>query len=499
MNTLESIFQQNNIDIITYHIISPISDIIDIDYYQSNIILHHNILYISDQFIYEDTGIFIYNDDPHIDYQNYVVTYGNLQYIYQTLHHYFLENNVFQHNQNIILSQLVTGGGIKQIVSICARLMNHPIIVTNTAYKVLAMEDNGVEVNDPVWIKSLQYGYCDSLSIYKFENEDVTRKVLESNVPFILDTGLASDIPRVLSKVTIDDVVVAYIGVYLMDRSYNKDDFDTIELLCTMIKNEIFKDKSYMNTTNIIYELLIKELLNDKIDNMMVLDERLKSSKWQVKKIFRCSVISSSNNIRVNNASYLIDCLVSRYNVKTIIHDQNIVVINNYDNQQQWSEQIQYMNHECQSLYYKIGISDEFDSLFYLKKYYQEAKETLDIALTINTKDTHLYFSNLLPYVLFHHSSQEVLSLCHNTYYQKLYDYDMTHHTDYCDTLYYYVLYNTNINETSKKLCIHRNSLAHRMQRIQEITDIPLSNGIALQNYVLYYQIQYYLKAINKG
>ena len=37
-------------------------------------------------------------------------------------------------------------------------------------------------------------------------------------------------------------------------------------------------------------------------------------------------------------------------------------------------------------------------------------------------------------------------------------------------------------------------TLAHRLERIEEITNLPMGNGIVLQNFVLFYQIQLYLR-----
>ena len=142
----------------------------------------------------------------------------------------------------------------------------------------------------------------------------------------------------------------------------------------------------------------------------------------------------------------------------------------------------------------KVGISDEFSSLLELRLHYDEALKAVDIALLLGAKDTAFYFAAFLPFYLMSLVGEEKLHDCHNVYYERLRAYDDKHHSGYLETLYYYVLFNCNVQAAAARLHLHRNTLAHRLERIEENTNLPMGNGIVLQNFVLFYQIQLYLR-----
>ena len=56
------------------------------------------------------------------------------------------------------------------------------------------------------------------------------------------------------------------------------------------------------------------------------------------------------------------------------------------------------------------------------------------------------------------------------------------------------MLLNCNVQAAAARFHVRRNTLAHRLERIEEITNLPMGNGIVIQNFVLFYQIQLYLR-----
>ena len=54
--------------------------------------------------------------------------------------------------------------------------------------------------------------------------------------------------------------------------------------------------------------------------------------------------------------------------------------------------------------------------------------------------------------------------------------YDETHHTDYVNTLFWYLQEERNVAHTARKLNLHRNSLLYRLDKINEILGLDLDN-----------------------
>ena len=54
---------------------------------------------------------------------------------------------------------------------------------------------------------------------------------------------------------------------------------------------------------------------------------------------------------------------------------------------------------------------------------------------------------------------------------RKLIAYDREYHTDYLETFKIYLNNRCNVTETAKQLHMHRNTLLHRVKRIEELLD----------------------------
>lgn len=476
-------------------------DYYDIDFYNDESVLATNILYYADHYIPTRVRgtILYFGKVPKTD-QDYIVVEGQVSDVLRKLHHYFLIHNKERERVIMLMDFLsqTDSYSIKEIARRAAQILNNPVIVTNAAYKVLAIDDAGCQVDDPIFDNAKKYGYCTHESINMFEDEGITTKVVHTKSSIYINTGLARKIPRILSKIVIQDKTVAYIGVLEIKKKLDKNDLYMVDDICLLLKNEMEKDSSILDATNIVYESIIKDLLSQNISPTH-LNERLEATLWKTKSYFRCTLITTRvDNKPIENTNYLIHKISESYHIKCIMHDHFILIINNYDHREEWHKQITFIENEASFFGLRVGISNEFRNLENLKTYYKEAKKAIDIASLLHIKDTAFYFAAFLPYYLMDCIDINTLKNLHNVYYERLLAHDQKHNTDYCKTLYYYVLYNSNINKTSTKLCIHRNSLTHRLEKIRDIANIPLEQGVVLQNYILFYQIQLYISRISE-
>lgn len=500
MATLQAIFEQINIYPIKVNDIEH-RDYYDVDIYEEGKKILQNVLYISDIDVSNiENGSFIVFDEDMVNKKcNYVLIdkKENSFDIFKKIHSYFLSYRKAEQSILFLFKNLTGDKNIEEIITVAARLIDNPIILTNTDYKVLAMNDNGYAIDDPIWLYAKEYGYCSDKDISQFELQGVTKEVLNADKPFLHKTGISKNIPRILGKVTVKGEVVAYIGVFQISHAFTKNDYDVVENLCRIIHNLIKNDSSLINNSKIDQDTLLSDLLNKRISNDFELLDRLKKLNWIRKPRMRISAIHSSDtNERIENSKYLMTDIETTIGAKAMISDKNIIVLHEYESIDEYERQIDSLEKEAKQFKLKIGVSDEFNNLLDLSKYNSEARKALEIALTLKAKDTVFYFSDLLPYYLISCCTKSELDDCSNIYYEKLNEYDKKHKTDYCMTLYYYVLFNCSLNNCAIKLNLHRNSLSYRIEKITEISGIDLSNGVLLQNYVLYYQIMAYLSKV---
>ncbi len=471
----------------------------DVCRYSGDEELYRNILYISCLPVHGKKGItFLYPaelageklDEPCICVK------GPVMRTFHVLHQFFTRQNQSMYQIQPFINYLVSQSehNIQSIIDHFAEVLNNPIILTNSVYKVLAINNKGLSDIDPIFDTALKTGYCDADAIRSFESEGVTQKVLSTANAILLTEGLAEKVPRILGKVVIGKETVAYIGILEKCRKFDSGDLNTAELLCEILQHEFEHDEALLYKTNIIYESIIQDILNGTLTSPLVLRDRISVSRWVPRTHFRCVLMTTQyHNQTVSNMTFLINTIRRGLNIKVIRYGNEILALANYSSLEEYENQIRGIAEEAEIFNLKVGVSEEFDDLLELPETYHQASSVIRIATALHAKDTVFKFSAFLPFYLISNIDAAVLRSCTNTYYMKLRQYDQKHGTDSVDTLYYYILYNCSINETAAKMNVHRNTLRYRLEKITELTGIDLSYGIDLQNYVLYHQIQRYL------
>ena len=179
-----------------------------------------------------------------------------------------------------------------QLMKQAAMMLQNPVILTTASYRVLAMEDGGLSFSDPVWAEAKQTGYCGAESVRLFENENITRQVLQSPGPLVLETGLACSNPPDFKQggsrgpgVRLFWRVPGGAGLYPM--GIWKRTAWVIRTLETMI------EPSDLATWDeeAIGDSLIVDLLQGRLQQATLLNDRMRAAGWRPQRNFRCAVL----------------------------------------------------------------------------------------------------------------------------------------------------------------------------------------------------------------
>lgn len=138
----------------------------------------------------------------------------------------------------------------------------------------------------------------------------------------------------------------------------------------------------------------------------------------------------------------------------------------------------------------KAGISDIFNDFTLLSNYRRQA----DIALELgNKRDSYRWYYSFKDYTLDYMINQATTlftadQLAHKGL-QKLMEYDREHETEFVKTLYYYIINRFNASEAAQKLYIHRTTFIRRMERIDNLVSLKLSDPNELLHILLSYKL----------
>ena len=162
------------------------------------------------------------------------------------------------------------------------------------------------------------------------------------------------------------------------------------------------------------------------------------------------------------------------------LHKQSVVAVVNRDFLSDETEQRHFIHFVRQNSY-RIGVSNHFESLYEIRRYFRQALAALDIGIVEKPEEWVYRFSDYALTYIFRKAEEEFPpeELLSPVYY-RLKEYDAKNNTDYINTLRVYLKNQQNAVQTAKDLFIHRGTILYRIKRICEIgeTDLKEPNDL---------------------
>lgn len=112
--------------------------------------------------------------------------------------------------------------------------------------------------------------------------------------------------------------------------------------------------------------------------------------------------------------------------------------------------------------------------MYHLPQAYQTAQKALEYMLTQSNQPFVVWSPRLYPRILLS-QIQDQNSLCHLAV-SALDEYDRSNHTQYCLTLYTYLICHHSLQETCERLFLHRNTALYRIRKMKDQFEIPLDD-----------------------
>lgn len=133
-----------------------------------------------------------------------------------------------------------------------------------------------------------------------------------------------------------------------------------------------------------------------------------------------------------------------------------------------------------------IACSNRFGDLRQLRRYYSQTKLLLRYARRAEVRDLVCDFPKLRTRVLIDELSERTdleLFTCDDL--ERLIEFDRENHCEYYQTLTTWLRSGMNRETVRRELCIHRNTLAYRLERIEELLGVKLTDNDVLLNLYL--------------
>ncbi|KPU43186.1 hypothetical protein OXPF_32000 [Oxobacter pfennigii] len=178
-----------------------------------------------------------------------------------------------------------------------SEILGNPVFVVDASAKLLASSTN-TNVDDTIWDVLTTLGYGLDKYFASYVNKGFVKEITENQLPVIIDSGLVNNLRRIVGKIVINDKTIAYIGVLENNQKFKDEDVYLTGLLCDVISSEMQKNKLYENLSGVMHEFLITDLLNDRIGNFKIAEERAKSLFSEPYKNFLVAAVNIPQNMQ---------------------------------------------------------------------------------------------------------------------------------------------------------------------------------------------------------
>ncbi|SHI21655.1 PucR C-terminal helix-turn-helix domain-containing protein [Sporobacter termitidis DSM 10068] len=421
--------------------------------------------------------------------------------VYACLCNFMLEGDRALSAAANLLSSLAKARGLESIVAIAYKALGNPIIVSDKSWKALAIASDVKETDDVAWNEFMTTGAL-SLEVVSMNiKEKLTDRIEQSETPFWCKEANMK-YPRLFCRVAVGSRPVATVAVIEYYRPFVERDYLMLSMLASAISAEMQKNKFLHYTRGLLYEEFIVDLIEGRVKNQTVIEEKIKSLNLGLKRFIHVVTIDiRAFDVTYFSIPYMRDYLEKMITgSKALIYNDNITMVSSYNGEREIFESDALKLRDFLKDYkLHAGVSRPFTKLDALKEHYCQSLEALDLGTHIDSEITVYAYDD---YAIYHIAKacadvSDLKKFCHPKL-EYLMEYDTEHKTSFTDSLYTYLKHSRNITNTAKALHLHRNSMIYHLKRIEEILNFSLSDNEMLLHIELSFRLMEYDKKFNR-
>lgn len=427
--------------------------------------------------------------------------------------------NKYQRWNRMLLEIGCINPGIPQILSAAAQFPRTQIYVLNPAYKVIA-KSGPVYFDNPVSLELEEHGF------FPFETALTLNEI---------STGSSHFYSATIKSVTCHLCQVPYSpqqsATLLIPENPHTEPLDygyLLSRLSDIISNALRSSQETPANQDLLFRTFLDDIFEERLDTSAEIQNRLQLLAQPLED-FCCFVLIRFDTEAHNQAAHLNFSLPptrqkeSLYSytlqqLKTIFPQANIGLYRNdivilHSQKERPLDKMDFDYDRLADLLEGCGayagISNASRHRARLRTMYMIASRTLELGRCLHRpglpERIFTYEDYSMSYIIdlcaqefidVHHHN-DLIYLIHPSII-KICRYDAAHKTNLRDVLYYYLLCGCNVSRTAKTMYMHRNTVLNKLNKINEIAEIPLEDGYTQQRMIMSCLVmQYYEKYLN--
>jgi PucR family transcriptional regulator, purine catabolism regulatory protein len=413
------------------------------------------------------------------------ITEAILEQIVNRQYH-LLQQSTQIHEQ--LTGLVLEGGDLQSLATALARLLERSVTIESASLRVLAAAQYGSV--DEARTRSVNGGRTSAELAQHLLDEGIYDRLLQRKGPLHVaprpDLGMHME--RIVAPVLVEGEIFGYIWIIAGDRPLTDLDELAIARGATGAALILFKEQAVHAAEAALRGDFLEQLLRDAGD-LTALSEGARRLNYRLERphqVLLARGISPGGSALHTFPDDVGDWLREQgLEALLVWRDENLVLV--LENEQEEAGErlaqdlVHAISHPARRIL--VGVGGLSPPGTGLRNSFSQASQAVEIGAALGKQEGALSFSSLGLLNWLHHLPEVVLEA--NRFYQKicnLAEYDAGRNGQLLKSLETYLDHGSALLEASEALYVHRNTLLHRLERLETILEIDLHDPWQRQN-----------------
>lgn len=380
-------------------------------------------------------------------------------------------DNTFFERKEAILNALIDRKGIQHLTDAASRVLGNPMLLYDMSGKVLATSQ--CPGDEEIWDQLLHEGNLITEYTRIVEKAGIFEQLVSCDAPVISKLPFSSY--RMMGcRVRDKDGPIGIVGV--VERTpFGSDDEDLLVIVCKSILFEmLYSERTAMQS--VPYFSIFKDII-EKASTEQDIIERCRVSGLSFPKSMQLIAVKSAD-LRSSLSLYLMrDTLTNTLPASAfcIIYDDSLISV--VDKKYVTRDLIKSIQAVVGGSDTRIGISRPFDDIMNLSDAFGEMLAIQRVYQKLEVDSLIIYYEDILLYHFMELASHgaNLERFCRPEI-RRIEEYDQKYGTSLKESVEAYLESGRNIQRAARKMNIHKNTLRYRLERVETIFEIDLTN-----------------------
>lgn len=374
---------------------------------------------------------------------------------------------------------------LNEIIAGLYSIIHNPIAVINRDFQLGACHSPFL-FDDETRNESIRMGYV-NYSTYKKIRE--TLKVEDASK---IVTTLSSNRRLIINLKNERNEILCLLIILEVETKLELISDDFIKILSELTKKYIY-DQNFAKTNDDIKSFFTSLLDNTFTDKAIFL-QKIKDLKIDLKNPYYLLILDFNEQFnegsKIETESFFLSLIKKQIIATTYKNGDYVLLIKDKLNE----ETIIKINDFLFKMRFYMIVSNRIVDLYSINNIFIEEYKIFTL-LQKTVGDYLLYdLANFLPFLpLISYKKEELINFINEDIYQ-IFLYDQANKSEFIDTIYLYLLTNKSLNETAKRLYIHKNTITYRLEKIKELFSLDFFDYNKNINYISSIHILYFLQ-----